>query len=256
MLNKINHLKGTEMNKEEIILGFMKDENYTPMKAKEIAILLGVPKKEYNQFTQTLKKLEEDYKIVKNKKNRYRVIGENFVESPRRTGQKPLRPCLFPVRSFPSAQSASRRRSRPAAALRRKAGPIHFDTSRFLLSGESGLTPPLARRGQCNGAQQALLNLGSAHIGGKSLVDELLQRFRLLLFRDGAYDGLTHDIAAAVDHIGGGIGKDVGSKFSRLTVGVKIHILIGGALLGQHVLRLGNRCLVAVQRVFEIVVFF
>lgn len=33
------------MNKEEIILGFMKDENYTPMKAKEISILLGVPKK-------------------------------------------------------------------------------------------------------------------------------------------------------------------------------------------------------------------
>ena len=56
------------------------------------------------------------------------------------------------------------------------------------------------------------LNLGSAHIGGKSLVDELLQRLRLLLFRDGAYDGLTHDIAAAVDHIGGGIGKDVGGK--------------------------------------------
>ena len=47
------------MNKENIILEFMKDENYTPMKAKEIAILLGVPKKEYNQFTQTLKKLEE-----------------------------------------------------------------------------------------------------------------------------------------------------------------------------------------------------
>ena len=38
----------------------------------------------------------------------------------------------------------------------------------------------------------------SAHIGGKSLVDELLQRLRLLLFRDGAYDGFTHDIAAAL----------------------------------------------------------
>ena len=45
----------------------------------------------------------------------------------------------------------------------------------------------------------------SAHIGGKSLVDELLQRFRLLLFRDSAYDGLAHDIAVAVNHIGGGI---------------------------------------------------
>ena len=76
------------MNKEEIILGFMKDENYTPMKAKEISILLGVPKKEYNQFTQTLKELEENYKIVKNKKNRYRLIGENFVEGTYRKNQK------------------------------------------------------------------------------------------------------------------------------------------------------------------------
>ena len=45
------------------------------------------------------------------------------------------------------------------------------------------------------------LNLGSAHIGGKHLLDELLQRLRLLLFRDGAYDGVTHDIAAAVDQM-------------------------------------------------------
>ena len=58
------------------------------------------------------------------------------------------------------------------------------------------------------------LNFGSAHIGGKSLVDEFLQRLRLLLFRDSAYDGFTHDIAAAVDHIGGGIGKDIGGKLS------------------------------------------
>ena len=58
----------------------------------------------------------------------------------------------------------------------------------------------------------------SAHIGGKSLIDELLQRLRLLLFRDGSYDGFTHDIAVAVNHIGGGISKDVGSKLSRLTI--------------------------------------
>jgi len=32
------------------------------------------------------------------------------------------------------------------------------------------------------------LNLGSTHIGGERLLDELLQRLRLLLFRDGAYD--------------------------------------------------------------------
>ena len=56
------------MEKQELILNFMKDENYTPMKAKEIAMFLGVPKKEYNQFLDTIKYLEENYKIVKNKK--------------------------------------------------------------------------------------------------------------------------------------------------------------------------------------------
>ena len=68
------------MEKKELILNFMKDENYTPMKAKEMAMILGVPKKEYNQFLDIIKYLEENYKIVKNRKNRYRLIGENFVE--------------------------------------------------------------------------------------------------------------------------------------------------------------------------------
>ena len=64
----------------------------------------------------------------------------------------------------------------------------------------------------------AFLNLGSAHIGGERLLDELLQRLRLLLFRDGSYDWLTYDLAAAVDHLGGGISKEVGSKPSRRTI--------------------------------------
>ena len=55
------------MNKENIILEFMKDENYTPMKAKEMAILQEKKKRENDEFRQTLKKLEENYKIVKNK---------------------------------------------------------------------------------------------------------------------------------------------------------------------------------------------
>ena len=65
------------MNKENIILEFMKDENYTPMKAKEIAIILGVPKKEYHQFQEAISNLEMELKIGKNRKNRYRVIEEN-----------------------------------------------------------------------------------------------------------------------------------------------------------------------------------
>lgn len=76
------------MEKKELILNFMKDENYTPMKAKEMAMILGVPKKEYNQFLDIIKYLEENYKIVKNRKNRYRLIGENFVEGIYRKNQR------------------------------------------------------------------------------------------------------------------------------------------------------------------------
>lgn len=76
------------MEKQELILNFMKDENYTPMKAKEMAMILGVPKKEYNKFLDIIRYLEENYKIVKNRKNRYRLIGENFVEGIYRKNQR------------------------------------------------------------------------------------------------------------------------------------------------------------------------
>ena len=88
----------------------------------------------------------------------------------------------------------------------------------------------------------------SAHIGGKGLVDELLQRLSLLLFRDGAYDGVTHDIAVSVNHIGGGVGKNVCSELSRLAVGSEIHILIGRALLGFLPVRERQRCAVSRKR--------
>lgn len=76
------------IDKKDIILEFMKNQEYTPMKAKEIAIILGVPKKEYSEFSNILKELEENYKIVKNKKNRYTIIGENFKEGIYRKNQK------------------------------------------------------------------------------------------------------------------------------------------------------------------------
>ena len=66
--------------KAEIILEFMKDPEYKPMKAKEIAIILGVPKKEYPQFQETIAELEKEFKIGKNHKNRYRVIEEEYKE--------------------------------------------------------------------------------------------------------------------------------------------------------------------------------
>ena len=77
------------MNKrEEIVLEFMKDKDYVPMKAKEIAMILGVPKKEYNEFKQVLDHLEQEFKIGKNRKNRYRVIEEEFYEGTFRRNQK------------------------------------------------------------------------------------------------------------------------------------------------------------------------
>ena len=45
----------------------------------------------------------------------------------------------------------------------------------------------------------------SAPIGGERLVDLGLQCLRLLLFRNSAHDGVAHDVAVPVNHIGGGI---------------------------------------------------
>ena len=107
--------------------------------------------------------------------------------------------------------------------LCKKLSPYWQNTLRYItfppFRGIRTHSGPFERHGQCSGAQQALFfNLGSAHIGGERLLDELLQRLRLLLFRDGAYDGVTHDIAVAVNHIGGGVGKNVCSKLSCLTI--------------------------------------
>ena len=77
------------MNKKaELILEFMKDDDYVPMKAKEIALILGVPKKEYSDFVEILHQLEMEFKIGKNKKNRYKVIEENYLEGTYRRNQK------------------------------------------------------------------------------------------------------------------------------------------------------------------------
>ncbi len=73
-----------EQNKNEIleiinekknkILEFMKDKQYIPMKAKEIANILNVPKNEYEDFRRLLNELEEENKIEKNKKSKYKLI--------------------------------------------------------------------------------------------------------------------------------------------------------------------------------------
>ena len=63
--------------KENLILNFMKEDSYVPMRAKEIAILLNVPKDEYRDFTLILEKLENDYKIQKNRKSKYSLTDTN-----------------------------------------------------------------------------------------------------------------------------------------------------------------------------------
>ena len=74
--------------RKERIFEFIKDKDYTPMKAKEIALLLGVPKNDYNDFLNILKQLEDEYKIRKNRKNRYILVEEKYYEGYYRKNQK------------------------------------------------------------------------------------------------------------------------------------------------------------------------
>lgn len=62
--------------KEKLILDFMYQEFYVPMKAKELAIVLNVPKTEYATFLEVLNKLEEEYKIQKNRKSKYSLVAK------------------------------------------------------------------------------------------------------------------------------------------------------------------------------------
>ena len=59
------------MNREELILDFMKQKEYVPMKAKELASIFDVHNEEKEELKQILKKLEQDGKITKNRRNRY-----------------------------------------------------------------------------------------------------------------------------------------------------------------------------------------
>ena len=64
---------------EEVILNFMKDKDYIPMKAKEIAMVLNIPKERHSELVAVLNKLEQDMKIVKTRKNRYKINDEKFI---------------------------------------------------------------------------------------------------------------------------------------------------------------------------------
>ena len=73
---------------EQKVLNLIKDKDYAPMKAKEIAIIMHVPKSEYNELLRILGKLEMELKIQKNRKNQYRPVEEIYYDGIYRKNQK------------------------------------------------------------------------------------------------------------------------------------------------------------------------
>lgn len=58
---------------EKQILEFMKQKEYVPMKAKELAIIFDVHKDNIEEFKKILNKLEKEEKIAKNRRNKYSI---------------------------------------------------------------------------------------------------------------------------------------------------------------------------------------
>ena len=61
------------MDKEDFILNFMKQKEYVPMKAKELASIFDVHTDEIEDLKSILIKLENEGKISKNRRNRYSI---------------------------------------------------------------------------------------------------------------------------------------------------------------------------------------
>ena len=74
--------------RKQKILDFMSDDDYVPMKAKEIATLMRVPKNEYHDFLEVIGELELELKIEKNRKNRYRISEKTYYDGYYRKNQK------------------------------------------------------------------------------------------------------------------------------------------------------------------------
>ena len=77
------------MEEQELkVLELIRDKDYAPMKAKEIAMIMRVPKSEYNELLRILGKLEMELKIKKNRKNQYRPVDEIYYDGIYRKNQK------------------------------------------------------------------------------------------------------------------------------------------------------------------------
>ena len=77
-----------EEERKQKILNFMKDPNYKQMKAKEIAMLMRVPKVEYRDFLAVLGDLELEFKIQRNRKNQYKLTTKTYYDGIFRKNQK------------------------------------------------------------------------------------------------------------------------------------------------------------------------
>ncbi len=62
---------------KEKILNLIEDDAYVPMKAKQIAELMCVPKEQYSVFIQILNELVSECKIKVNKKGKYMLVDSN-----------------------------------------------------------------------------------------------------------------------------------------------------------------------------------
>lgn len=76
------------MERKEKILEFIKDKEYVPMKLKEMAQILMVPKQEINELKIILEELESEYKIRRNRKNKYILMDEKYIEGTYEANQK------------------------------------------------------------------------------------------------------------------------------------------------------------------------
>lgn len=74
--------------KEKLILKFMEEKSYVPMKAKEMATFLQVPEEQKEIFKEILLKLEKEYKIKRTKKNRYELLKSNIIQGIFRANEK------------------------------------------------------------------------------------------------------------------------------------------------------------------------
>ena len=71
----------TEMDKrfedrKKVIYQFMQDDRYVPMKQKEIAVVLGVPREDREELKEVLKALEAEGKITVSKRGKYSISRE------------------------------------------------------------------------------------------------------------------------------------------------------------------------------------